>query len=393
MVTNELTKSFNFDEPTKIIFGEGSVKQLSDELKALNSKSVLLVCDQGIVQVGLIDIVKNILKDMPEITISVFDKVIANPQDTTIDEGYHIAQEGKVDTVIGIGGGSSLDTAKGIALLLTNGGQTSDYLMVGKPIINEIAPTICIPTTAGTGSEVTRTIVATDHVTKFKDGFKDVKKIYAKVAILDPAFLEKLPPHVLAACALDALTHAIESFTTWKANLITDSLNISAIKLIGDNIRQAYSEPFNLDAKGKLLLASTMTGIAFDQSGLGVAHCMGHPMSGLFDVPHGVACAMALPVAMEYNLMAAKEKFVEIAKALGQNVANLSIIEDAFLAIKAIKDIMIDLDMPLTLKRVNINENDIPSLVKDAMKFPGMLGANPRTVTAKDMDKLFRKLL
>jgi alcohol dehydrogenase class IV len=310
-----------------------------------------------------------------------------------MDEGYDFAKEKKVDTIVGIGGGSSLDSAKGIALLMTNGGKMRDYLMEGKPIAKEIAPTICIPTTAGTGSEVTRTIVATDHKTRFKDGFKDAKTIYARVAILDPVLMEKLPAHILAACALDALTHAIESYTSWKANPITDSLNTRAIKLIGDNIRKAYSQPFNLDAKGKLLLASTMTGIAFDQSGLGVAHCMGHPMGGLFNVPHGVACAMALPIAMEYNLIASTEKFVDIAVALGQDVTNLIKREAAKLAVKAVKEIMIDLDIPLKLNEVNISENDIPSLVKDAMRFPGMLGANPRTVNKNDMEMLYRKLL
>jgi alcohol dehydrogenase class IV len=393
MVKNESNSSFCFDEPTKIIFGEGSIKKLGHELETLNSKSVLIVCDQGIAKAGLIDIVKDAIKNMSGLTINVFDGVIPNPLDTTIDEGYALAKKEKVDTVIGIGGGSSLDSAKGIALLMTNGGKTDDYLMEGKSVTREIAPTICIPTTAGTGSEVTRTVVATDHKTKFKDGFKDINTIYAKVAILDPALMEKLPPHILAACALDALTHAIESYITWKANFVTDSLNISAIKLIGDNIRKAYSQPFNLDAKGKLLLASTMAGIAFDQSGLGVAHCMGHPMGGLFDIPHGVACAMALPVAMEYNFLASTEKFVDIATALGQNVTNLNARETGLLAIKAVKDIMIDLNMPLKLNEVNISENDIPLLVKDAMGFPGMLGANPRMVSTKDMEKLYRKLL
>lgn len=393
MVKNEMNSNFYFDEPTKIIFGEGSIKKLQDELEALNSKSVLVVCDRGIVKAGLIDIVRGAIKNMSELTMNVFDGVIPNPLDTTIDEGYNLAMEKKVDTVIGIGGGSSLDSAKGIALLITNGGSTKDYLMQGNPITKEIAPTICIPTTAGTGSEVTRTVVATDHETKFKDGFKDIKMIYAKVAILDPVLMEKLPPNILAACALDALTHAIESFITWKANFVTDSLNLSAIKLIGDNIRKAFSQPFNLNAKGKLLIASTMTGIAFDQSGLGVAHCMGHPLSGLFDIPHGVACAMALPVAMEYNLLASIEKFVDIAIALGQNVTNLSSREAGLLAIKAVKDIMIDLNMPLKLFELNIGENDISSLVEDAMKFPGMLGANPRFVSKKDMERLYRKLL
>lgn len=393
MSKNELDSFFSFDEPTKIIFGENSIEKLGSELESLNAKSVLLVCDQGIAKAGLVDIVKDAIKDVSGLTINAFDQVIPNPLDTTIDEGYNLAKEKNVDTIIAIGGGSSLDSAKGIALLMTNGGKMREYLMEGKPVAKEIAPTICIPTTAGTGSEVTRTVVATDHKTKFKDGFKNAETIYAKIAILDPVFMEKLPAHILAACAMDAMTHAIESYTSWKANPITDSLNIRAIKLIGENVRKAYSQPFNLKAKGKLLLASTMTGIAFDQSGLGVAHCMGHPMGGLFNVPHGVACAMALPAAMEYNLIAAEEKFFDIAVALNQNVVIPTTREAAMLAVKGVKELMVDLNLPLKLSEVNISEDDIPLLVKDAMGFPGMLGANPRVVNEKDMEMLYRKIL
>ncbi|HHX24703.1 MAG TPA: iron-containing alcohol dehydrogenase [Thermoanaerobacterales bacterium] len=386
-------QNFVFDEPTKIIYGEGSIKELKNELIRLGSKSVLLVCDEGIVKAGLVDKVKTIVEDTPGVELHLYDKIIVNPLDTTMDEGYEFAKKNQVDTVIGLGGGSSLDSAKGIALLMTNGGRMREYLMEGKVVEKVIAPTICIPTTAGTGSEVTRTVVATDHITKFKDGFKYADTMYAAVAILDPVLMEGLPPHVLAACGMDALTHAIESYITWKANPITDAMNIYAIRLIGENIGKAFAQPQNYDAKGKMLLASTLTGIAFDQAGLGLAHCMGHPMGGLFNVAHGIACGMALPVTMEFNLISNPEKFADIAVALGANIHGLTKYEAAQKSVEMVKGLLKALGLPMTLREIGIEEKDIPSLAKDAMGFPGMRGANPRIATQKDVENLFRKLL
>ncbi|MGI6423899.1 MAG: iron-containing alcohol dehydrogenase [Tepidanaerobacteraceae bacterium] len=386
-------QNFVFDEPTKIIYGEGSIKELKNELIRLGSKSVLLVCDEGIVKAGLVDKVKTIVEDTPGVELHLYDKIIVNPLDTTMDEGYEFAKKNQVDTVIGLGGGSSLDSAKGIALLMTNGGRMREYLMEGKVVEKVIAPTICIPTTAGTGSEVTRTVVATDHITKFKDGFKYADTMYAAVAILDPVLMEGLPPHVLAACGMDALTHAIESYITWKANPITDAMNIYAIRLIGENIGKAFARPQNYDAKGKMLLASTLTGIAFDQAGLGLAHCMGHPMGGLFNVAHGIACGMALPVTMEFNLISNPEKFADIAVALGANIHGLTKYEAAQKSVEMVKGLLKALGLPMTLREIGIEEKDIPSLAKDAMGFPGMRGANPRIATQKDVENLFRKLL
>ena len=386
-------KQFVFDEPTKLIFGEGSVGELKNELKRLNSKSCLIVCDEGIVKAGLVDIVKNVLDEVEDIKVSIFDKIIVNPMDTTMDDGYEFAKANNVDTIIGIGGGSSMDSAKGIALLLSNGGKLREYLMDGKPLSRKIQTTICIPTTAGTGSEVTRTVVATDHITKFKDGFGYADTVYADVAILDPQFMAKLPAHILAATGMDALTHAIEAYITWKSNPITDSLNFAAIKLIGENIRKAYTQPNNMEAKGNMLLASSMTGIAFDQSGLGLAHCMGHPMGGLFNVPHGIACAMTLPVSMEYNLISVPEKLANIADVLGQNIDGLTKYEAAQKAVDAVNELLKDLNLPTKLGEVGIVEENIPALAKDATGFPGMLGANPRAAKVNDIENLFKKLL
>lgn len=385
--------TFSFDEPTRIICGIGSCGTLPNEITRLGCSSIMIVCDRGVVEAGLIYGLEQTIKDMANIRFCIFDKVISNPYDTTMDSGYQMAKENGVDLIIGIGGGSSLDTAKGIALLLTNGGKMREYLMEGREAKIKIAPTICIPTTAGTGSEVTRTIVATDSTTKFKDGFKFPDTLYADTAILDSALLKTLPSAVLAACGMDALTHAIEGYITWKGNPITDALNLQAIQMIGENIRKAYAQPSNLEAKENLLLASTMTGIAFDQSGLGLAHCMGHPMGGLFNIPHGVACAMALPITMEFNVLAVPEKLGKVAIALGEDVSSLSQMEAAQRAVAAVRNLMEDLDLPTSLTEINISEHDIKALTEDAMKFPGMRGANPRAASYMDVETLFKKLL
>lgn len=384
---------FIFDEPIKVVFGEGAIKELPKQLQALKASSVMLVCDQGIVKAGLADIVSKVILSTHGVELHLFDKVTPNPIDTLMDQGREYALEHKVDVLVGLGGGSSLDAAKGIGLLMSNGGKLREYLMDGKQIEKKIAPTICIPTTAGTGSEVTRTVVATDHVTKFKDGFKDADTIVAYSAILDPELMRGLPASVFAACGIDALTHAIESYTTWKANPITDSLNIHAIRLIGDNIRKAYAQPANIKAKGKMLLASAMTGIAFDQAGLGIAHCIGHPLGGLYDVPHGVACAMALPVTMKYNLISCPEKMADIALALGEKIDGLPLVKAAESAVDAVVRLMKDLNLPMKLSQLGIGEDAIVKLAEDAMGFPGMRGANPRDIDANGMEKLFRDLL
>lgn len=385
---------FVFDEPTKIIYGCGSLKELANELRAFGAKAAVIICDQGIVQAGIVEKIEKHLSAAEGIAVSVFDKIIPNPLDTTVDEGYRFTKDHKADCIIGVGGGSSMDSAKAIAMLVTNGGKMREYLMEGKSLTKAILPTICIPTTAGTGSEVTRTVVATDAKTKFKEGFKDVKFLVARSTIIDPELMATIPAKVLAACGMDALTHAIESFTSWKGNPITDSLNSSAIRMIGGNIRKAYADPKDMAAKGKMLLASTMTGVAFDQSGLGLAHVLGHPMGGLFNIAHGVACAMALPVVMEYNMIAVPEKFAEIAGLLevkGRDQDNRY--EAGMGAVVAVRSLMKDLGLPETLNAVGIAEKDIPALVKDAMGFPGMIGANPRAASKEEIDQLYRKLL
>lgn len=382
-----------FDNPTKLIFGKGSVQELPSQLMVLGASSIMLVCDHGLVKAGVAGKIADIIKTTEGIKFCMFDKIMANPSDIIMDEGFEFAKANKVNAIVGLGGGSSLDSAKGIALLMTNGGKLREYLMEGKEVSKKIAPTICIPTTAGTGSEVTRTVVATDHVTKFKDGFKNPDTIVASVAILDPELMLTLPAPVMAACAMDALTHAIESYITWKSNPITDSLNLHAIKLIGNNIRKAFTQFSNLDAKGHVLLASCMTGIAFDQSGLGIAHCMGHPLGGLFDLPHGVACAMALPKAMEYNLISCPEKMAEIAEALGEKIEGCSMLEAGEKAIDAVVSLLEDIELPTRLKQFNIGEESIPKLVEDAMAFRGMIDANPRDIDKNGMERLFRELL
>lgn len=390
---NDSQLPFVFDEPTKIIYGQGAIRKITEELNILGSKSIVIVCDRGLVESGVIKKIETILSEHGGFSVSLFDGIIPNPLDTTVDEGCRFSLDHAADCIIGVGGGSSLDSAKAIAMLATNGGVMRDYLMEGKQLEKPILNTLCVPTTAGTGSEVTRTVVATDSKTKFKEGFKDVDRLVAKAAIIDPELMATLPAHVFAACGMDALTHAIESYTSWKCNPFTDALNSRAISLIGSTIRKAYADPDDMEAKGKMLLASAMTGVAFDQSGLGLAHVLGHPMGGLFNVPHGIACAMALPAAMEYNMIAVPEKYMSIAQLLGEPSERGNDIENGMKAVKAVRSMMTDLGIPTTLGDVGISEMDIPSMVKDALGFPGMIGANPRAAGAREIEILYRKLL
>ena len=302
----------NFHMPVKVVFGSGVIESLNniliDELKV---EKTLIVTDKGIVNSGILD---KVLKQTEN--AEVFDEIEANPKSDTVDKAGEIARKLKPDLIIGLGGGSPLDAAKSIALLATNEGEIYQYEGRRK-YKNAPLPVLAIPTTCGTGSEVTWVSVITDVKRKFKMSIKG-HEMFPVVALIDPDLLCSLPKGLIAATGLDALTHAVEAYTVKPATPFTDPCALKAIKLIAGSIKKAFENiTQNSQARRDIMLGSTIAGIAFGNSDVGAVHCLSESIGALFDVPHGVANSIFLPHVMKFNLPLCVDKFADIAKLFG----------------------------------------------------------------------------
>lgn len=381
---------FEFFLPTRIISGVNSRQKLGRELEKLQAKSVLLVTDRTLVEAGVVAKVEDVLRQSG-VNYHVYDKVIPNPLDSTVDEGCTMAKEVLADVIIGVGGGSSLDTATGIAMLAANGGKCIEYFK-GKPVVKASIPYILLPTTAGTGSEVNRCFVVTDPTNKFKDGIAE-DSMCPTISILDPELSVSMPAHITAATGVDAFTHALEAYQCRNAHPLSDALNIHAMKMIAGNLRKAVTDPTDMVARSNMMLASAIAGVGFDQVGLVLAHAMAHPLSGLFNIPHGVACGVVTPPVIEFNVVAIPEKFVEVAKILGEPVGYGSLVDQGRAAATAFRKLLSDIGMPLTISELDVTSDDIPKLTEDAFAAKGMRGRNPRVNDKRDIARLYESLL
>ena len=374
---------FEFVLPTRIIYGEGSIKKLPDEIRKLNNKKPLLVTDKGIITAGIAEKITDVLEEAG-IDYAVFDGIQPNPRDTTVTETAEFAMANNTDMLIAVGGGSSIDTAKAAGVILTEGGTINDYEGLDnlkKPITDLIA----VPTTVGTGSEVTFWSVITDTKRHFKMSVGS-PLIAAKLAIVDPDLVETLPPSAVAATGMDALTHAIEGYTCKLAEPITDACGIYAIQMIGENIREAvYCD--SKEARGKMLLASLIAGICFGNSDIAGVHCMGEAMGGLYDMPHGLSMAIMLPHVMEYNYVACIDKFARIADALGENTEGMDKRAAAHKAVDAVYKLNKDLQIP-TFIQAGGRREDIQELAERSAVNVSV-DSNPRKADTEAFRKMF----
>lgn len=378
--------AFDFVLPTKIRFGYGISKELENEIKALGKHTVLVVTDKGLIHAGIVNKVIDYLSEEMKKNLILFDEVEPNPRDTTVQKAYETAKLAGVDILVAIGGGSSMDVAKGVSVLLTNGGVIGDYEGLDQ-IRKETAPVIAIPTTVGTGSEVTFWSVITDTKRHFKMSIGSTM-IAPKVALVDPDLVISLPPAIIASTGMDALTHAIEGYTCKLSEPITDACGIYSIKYLADNIRNAvYTD--DKESKGKMLLGSLIAGICFGNSDIAAVHAMAEALGGLYDTPHGIANAIMLPYVMEYNYVAATEKYAKIAEAMGERITGMSERDAAYMAVTAVRKLNEDLNIP-TLKDVGAREKDFEELSKKA-EINVSTESNPRKVKKEDFLKIFHK--
>jgi alcohol dehydrogenase class IV len=379
--------SYSYFMPTRVESGNGIAEQTGKIIKELGATRVLIVTDKGVRAANLLEGIEKSLLSV-NLDYEIYDEVEPNPSVETIHRGTQYIKHHKSDAVLAVGGGSSIDAAKGIAVMATNSGSILDYEGVGKIEIPPL-PNIAIPTTAGTGSEVTNATVVTNKETSFK--FSVISSyLFPSLAILDPALTLQLPPGITAATGMDALTHAIESYTSKAANPVSEAFAIKAIRMIGENLTKAYFVGTDIDSREQMLVASMMAGAAFAQSRLGNVHAISHTLGGVFNIPHGIANAALLPFVMKFNLPACPERYKDIAVALGNDVSGLSIIQAAEKAIDSVIEMNQAMNIPLNIKDLGVSLDLLSKLVDDAMRSGNVL-VNPRLTKPADIQLIIEK--
>ncbi|MHC4215877.1 MAG: iron-containing alcohol dehydrogenase [Planctomycetota bacterium] len=374
----------------RIVMGPGALSQLADEVKALKATKVLIVTDQGLIGAGLVKQVQTVL-EKADIHNAVYGDVEADPRYEIVADCVAMIRSENADLIIGFGGGSPIDIAKVSAVMATNEGSISEYFgidLVPQPGL----PTLIIPTTAGTGSEVTPIAILSDHTEKLKKGIVS-PHLFPSAALLDPELTVGLPPQVTAATGMDALIHAIESYTSKNATSISDMLARQAMQLIARNIRTAYEDGSNLEARGNMLEGSLLAGMAFCTAGVTAVHAFAYPIGAEFHIPHGVANSIMLTPVMEFNKHGSQERFAEIAGYLGEDTAGLSTKEAADASVEAMRTLAADLNIPDHLSKFGIKDENIPQLAEGVMKVTRLLANNPRDLTQKDAEEIYRRVL
>lgn len=281
-----------------------------------------------------------------------------------------------------------MDVAKAIGVLVKNEGPTIDYIGANK-VKNKGIPTIMVPTTAGTGSETTLTAVFTQRETRIKGGINS-PLLYPHTAILDPELTLGLPPEVTAYTGMDALTHAIESYTSLKAHFMSELISLEAIELISENLRGAVFDGDNIEYREKMMMGSYLAGLGLAMAGVGAVHALAYPMGSIYDVPHGIANGLLLPYVLEYNYPGNIDKFCDIAITMDQEIEGLNSREIASLAAEAVYDLAEDIGVPLTLKDLDIPEDSIPEMAKSAMNVAVPIANNPRSMTTEVAEEIYK---
>ena len=384
------TQTFTITQPTKIHFGVGAIADLAGMVKDFGGSKVFLVVDPGLKNAGLLDRITAPL-DKAKIPVVVYDKVDPEPGLKLADNGAKIAKKEKCDCVVGVGGGSAMDVAKAVSILITNGGKAEDYLGLGK-IKKPGVPKIMVPTSAGTGAEVTFTAVFINEKTKSKGGMNG-DPLYPDAALLDPELTVSLPPHVTAATGIDALTHALEAFVSTQAHPISEMYSLEAIGLISANLGKAYAHGDNIEARSAMLMGSLLGGKALATAGVGLVHAMAYPLGGMFGIPHGLANAVLLPYVTAYNIIGNPEKFATIAEVMGVNIDEMTLREAAEAAVEAVYNLNQDVGIPSTLAELNIPASKVKEMAEIALTVTRPVENNPRKPSLEDVMSIYETAL
>ena len=378
--------SFVYRNPTKIIFGENAVDDVAVEVDGLGGTKALIVTDEGIEKTGLVE---RLERALGEKCAGVFDRCIQDSGVHIVEEGYEFAKGKGVDVLVSIGGGSVIDCAKGMAILLKEGGTLSDYIgfqMLTRPV----TPHIVIPTTTGTGSEVTCAAVIKDHATKTKLIFWD-NHLTPNVAILDPTVVAGLPPQLTASTGMDALCHCVEAIPSPQAEPIADALALHAIRLIRENLLRSFEKGNDLVARGQMQIAATIAGIAISNAPTGMVHSMAHTVGAKYGVPHGIANAILLPYCIMYNLDECPDRYAMVAEAMGAKKEGMSDTEAGEAAANAIWELTKKIGLPQRLRDVGVPEDGLEECA-DASLYDASMVYNPKTITeAQEVLGVYKK--
>ncbi|WP_350312312.1 L-threonine dehydrogenase [Dickeya fangzhongdai] len=371
--------------PALNLMGEGALEEAARQIQLQGFKHALIVTDGVLNKIGVAASVQQLLKKY-QIDSAIYDGVQPNPTVANVDAGLKILKANHSDCVVSLGGGSSHDCAKGIALLATNGGEIADYEGVDVSAKPQL-PLIGINTTAGTASEMTRFCIITDEVRHVKMAIVD-KNVTPVMSVNDPVLMVGMPASLTAATGMDALTHAIEAYVSTAANPITDAVAIKAIELIRDHLRDAVKDGKNMVAREQMAYAQFMAGMAFNNASLGYVHAMAHQLGGFYNLPHGVCNAVLLPHVERYNATVAAGRLKDVAVALGVDVAGLSDQQAADTAIAAISQMARDVGIPAGLKDLGVKEEDFNILADNALKDACGL-TNPKQATHAEIVEIF----
>ncbi|GIQ68885.1 iron-containing alcohol dehydrogenase [Xylanibacillus composti] len=384
-----LNRIFRYELPTAIEFGNGAIRQLAEHVRALGGTKVLLVSDPGVQKAGVTDKLTAVLM-RDNLPFIIYNDIEPDPDIEGVMRGRDVAASEGCDIVVGLGGGSALDTAKAIGLMMTNKGHIRDYVGINR-VPRKGAPVIAVPTTAGTGSEITIWSVLSDKSAKVK---LSVGSAYncPDIAVCDPELTLTLPASITAATGMDALTHALESYVNKATQPISEALSMQAMKMIAASLRTAVVQGENVQARYDMLLASLIAAMAFNPTRLGLAHALAIPLGAHFHIPHGMVNAILLPEVMAYNLIGNLEKYKEIARIFGTPVEGLSLRDAAKCSVTAIKQLKEDVGIQNKLSDYGVTEEALQQIAEEAM-ISGNVPVNPRKPSLEDLKQICRNAM
>ncbi len=379
-------QTFGFFIPTVSLMGVGSSKETGDQAKALGATKLLIVTDAGLAKMGVAEQIKRQLESAG-LQAAIFDGAEPNPTDLNVADGVKAYVDNQCDGIVSLGGGSAHDCAKGVGLVVGNGGNIRDFEGLNKST-KPMPPFLAINTTAGTASEMTRFCIITNTDTHVKMAIVDWR-CTPNIAINDPLLMVGKPAPLTAATGMDALTHAVEAYVSTIATPITDACALQAIKLIARYLRPAVANGKNLEARDRMAYAEYLAGMAFNNASLGYVHACAHQLGGFYNLPHGVCNAILLPHVCEFNMIACPERFADIAEALGEDIAGLSTMEAAGKAVAAIRRLSEDVGIPSGLRELNVKEEDHRVMAENAQK-DACMATNPRLANLDQVIGIYR---
>lgn len=370
----------DFSLRTKLITGYGCLERIGEIVSAYGVKRVMLCTDSFLINTDAASVIQKQMKEA-DISCELYIQKRSEPTDIMCDEGADICREKQVELLIALGGGSVMDQAKAMAAIVSNG--ISSREMDGVPIRKRMLPVICIPTTAGTGSEVTFVSVITNTESQYKMTIMDADNLSPNVAICDPALLTTLPQKLVSSCGIDALTHAIEAYTSVLSNPFSDALALQAIKMISANIRAAFTDPSDIEAQSNMMLASTMAGAAFINADVGAVHAIAETVGVKYHIPHGVANSIFLPYVMAFNRIGYEQRYAEIGRQLGAGSDEAGYDENSKSAVRFVDSLIKELQIPAFSDFEQVKEEDFEELAKKAEVNPMSLD-NIKKISAAD---------